>query len=157
MKKYQLNKENFIKEKNLHIERFEFDNIIAFECYKPHIQFLIDSFNTEYKWDDMFDINDAENRIVEGHILFILYYDSKEIGYVWFKEIDKNICYLYNLYVTNILYRPEYSPIWFINETSSVMLKYYKKIQCECEDWNTSAQNVFTSNGFYLIDPVLVK
>ena len=85
MKKYQLSKEDYIKEKELHIERLELDNLIAFEYYKPHIQFLINSFNTEYKWDDMFDINDAENRIVNGDTLFILYYDSKESGYVWFK------------------------------------------------------------------------
>jgi hypothetical protein len=151
MKKYQLSKEDYIKEKELHIERLELDNLIAFEYYKPHIQFLINSFNTEYKWDDMFDINDAENRIVNGDTLFILYYDSKEIGYVWFKEIDKNNCYLYNLYVTNIVSRPDGAPNWFINKVSSVMLKHYKKIQCECEDWHHSAQNIFISNGFVLI------
>ena len=148
MKKYQLNKENYIKEKQLHIERLELDNILALEYFTPNIQFLIDSFNKEYQWDDMFNIEEVKNRIVHGHTLFILYYDGKEIGYVWFREMDKDTCFLYNLYVTNIIKRPKYSPIWFVNRACSHMLKHYKKIQCECEDWHSAAQNTFVSNGF---------
>jgi hypothetical protein len=45
MKKYQLNKKDYIKEKELHIERLELDNIITLEYFTPNIQFLIDSFN----------------------------------------------------------------------------------------------------------------
>jgi len=151
LKNYQLNRKNFIKQKEFHIERLRFDNIITFEYFKPHMQFLIDSFNKEYKWDDMFDINDVEDRIKAGHILFILYYDNNQIGYVWFKEINKNDCYLYNLYVTNLIQRPDSSPIWFVNKVSYVMLEKYEKIKCDCEDWHNSAQNVFISNGFKLI------
>ena len=46
MIQYVLNKENYIKEKQLHIERLELNNIIALEYFTPNIQFLIDSFNT---------------------------------------------------------------------------------------------------------------
>jgi hypothetical protein len=56
---YVLNKENYIFEKQLHIERLELDNIIALEYFTPNIQFLIDSFNKEYQWDNMFDIEEV--------------------------------------------------------------------------------------------------
>ena len=68
----------------------ELDNVIALEYFTPNIQFLIDSFNKEYQWDGIFDIDEVKNRINKGHILFILYYDNQPIGYVWFKELDKN-------------------------------------------------------------------
>jgi hypothetical protein len=148
MKKYQLSKEDYIKEKQLHIERLELDNLIAFEYYKPHIQFLIDSFNKEYQWDGMFDIKDVENRIVHGHTLFILYYDGKEIGYVWFKEINKNTCFGYNLYVTKEIERPTHSPKWFYNKVSGIMLETYNVIDVEIEDWNKVVFDLVESIGY---------
>jgi hypothetical protein len=151
MKKFQLNRNNFIIEKKFHIEKLELDNIIALEYYTPNIKTLINYFNEEYKWDGMFDINDVENRIKIGYILFILYYDKQPIGYVWFKELNKNICFLYNLYVTKKIERPEMLPKWFVNKTCSIMLEHYEKIQCECEDWHTAAQNTFISNGFTIM------
>jgi len=136
MIQYILNKKNYIKEKQLHIERLELDNVIALEYFTPNIRFLIDSFNKEYQWDDMFDIDEVKNRINKGHILFILYYDNQPIGYVWFKELDKNICFGYNLYVTKQMERPKYSPKWFYNKVSGIMLKEYDTIKVEIEDWN---------------------
>ena len=148
MKKYQLNKENYIKEKELHIERLELDNIIALEYFTTNIQFLIDSFNKEYQWDGMFDIDEVKNRIKNGHTLFILYYDSNPIGYVWFKELDKNICFGYNLYVTKQIERPKYSPKWFYNKVSGIMLEKYNTINVEIEDWNKVVFDLVENIGY---------
>jgi hypothetical protein len=148
MKKYQLNREDYIKEKQLHIERLELGNIIAFEYFKTNIQFLIDSFNKEYQWDGMFDIGEVKNRINKGHILFILYYDNQPIGYVWFKELDKNICFGYNLYVTKEMERPKYSPKWFYNKVSGTMLEEYDTIKVEIEDWNKVVFDLVESIGY---------
>ena len=145
---YQLNKENYIFEKQLHIERLELDNIIALEYFTPNIQFLIDSFNKEYQWDGMFDISEVENRITNGHILFILYYDNQPIGYVWFKELDETTCFGYNLYVTKQIERPKYTPKWFYNEVSGIMLKEYNTIKVEIEDWNKVVFNLVESIGY---------
>ena len=136
MVQYQLNKEDYIVEKKLHIERLELDNIITLEYFTPNIQFLIDSFNKEYQWDGMFDIEEVKNRIINGHILFILYYDNQPIGYVWFKELDKNTCFGYNLYVTKQIERPKDSPKWFYNKVSGIILEEYDTIKVEIEDWN---------------------
>jgi hypothetical protein len=148
MKKYQLNKENYIKEKQLHIERLELDNIIALGYFKSDIQFLIDSFNKEYQWNDMFNIDDVVYRINTGHILFVLYYDGNPIGYVWFRELDKNNCFGYNLYVTKQIERPTSAPKWFYNKVSGIMLETYNTINVEIEDWNKVVFDLVESIGY---------
>ena len=148
MKKYQLNKENYIKEKQLHIERLELDNILALEYFTPNIEFLIDSFNKEYRWDGMFDIEEVENRIKNHHTLFVLYYDTKPIGYVWFKELNKTTCFGYNLYVTKQIDRPKDSPKWFYNKVSGVMLEKYNTINVEIEDWNKVVFDLVENIGY---------
>ena len=148
MQYYQLNKKNYIKEKQWHIERLELDNIIALDYFTPNIQFLIDLFNKEYQWDNMFNIDDVKNRITNGHILFILYYDTKPIGYVWFKELDKDTCFGYNLYVTKKVNRPKNSAYWFYNKVSCIMLEKYNTINVEIEDWNKVVFDLVESIGY---------
>ena len=148
MKVYQLNKKDYIKEKELHIERLDLDNIIALEYFTPNIEFLIDSFNKEYRWDGMFDINEVEHRIKSGHILFMLYYDNEPIGYVWFKELNETTCFGYNLYVTKQIERPKDSPKWFYNKVSGIMLEKYNIINVEIEDWNKVVFNLVESIGY---------
>ena len=149
MKKFELNSNNFIEEPELHIIHL-YDKIFL-DSYTDTMELLIRYFNQEYKWNNMFKISDVYNRIKKGDNLFILYLNRNAIGYIWFREVDNDTCFLYNLYVTNIIKRPKYSPIWFVNRACSHMLKHYKKIQCECEDWHSAAKNTFISNGFTLI------
>jgi len=148
MKYYQLNRNEYIKEKQLTIERLEFENIITFEYYEPHITSLINYFNKEYKWDGMFDIEEVENRITNGHILFMLYYEKQAIGYVWFKKLDDNTCFGYNLYVTKKVERPKHSSKWFYNEVSGIMLKEYNTIKVEIEDWNKVVFDLVEEIGY---------
>jgi hypothetical protein len=98
VKHYQLNKENYIEEADLHIVHIY--NKIWSETYKDALQLLINYFNEEYTWDEMFTIDDVVNRIQNGDNLFLLYINNRVIGYVWFKELDKDNCFGYNLYVT---------------------------------------------------------
>ena len=148
MKEYQLNKNDYIIKKQLHIERLELDNILAFEYFTLDIQTLINHFNKEYTWDRMFDIIEVENRISNGHILFILYYDIEPIGYVWFKGLDNTTCFGYNLYVTKQIDRPDNAPKWFYNKVSGIMLKNYKTIKVEIEDWNNVVFDLVKSIGY---------
>jgi hypothetical protein len=127
MKYYQLNKKDYIVNR-LHIIRLAVDNTAEFESYETDIHSLIDCFNKEYIWNNMFDMNEVKNRIKNGHILFILYYDSIPIGYVWFKKINDNVCFGYNLYVTKKINRPKNSAKWFYNEAgkANIMGRKYK-------------------------------
>jgi hypothetical protein len=70
---------------------------------------------------------------------------------VWFKELDSNTCFGYNLYVTKKIDRPNYAPKWFYNKASGIMLKNYKTIKVEIEDWNKVVFDLVESIGYKLI------
>ena len=146
MKYYQLNKESYIEESDLHIVHI-YDKMWS-EAYKDSLQLLINYFNEEYIWDGMFTINDAVNRIENGDNLFLLYTNNRVIGYVWFKELDKDTCFGYNLYVTKKIDRPKSAPKWFYNKVSGIMLKSYKTIKVEIEDWNNIVFDLVESIGY---------
>lgn len=146
MKKYQLNKNDFIEEKE-----FSFiiiNSIQLYDDYKIDIELLISYFNQEYKWDNMFVIDDVKYRIENNHLLFLLYYGEKPIGYVFYKEIDKESCFGYNLYITKVIERPKCAASWFYNRTCNIMLNTYDKIFCEIEDWNKVVFNLVEEMGY---------
>lgn len=146
MKYYQLNKEDYIEEADLHIVHIY--NKTWSETYKDSLQLLINYFNEEYKWNEMFTIDGAINRIQTGDNLFLLYINNRVIGYVWFKELDKDTCFGYNLYVTKKINRPKSAPKWFYNKVSGIMLKNYKTIKVEIEDWNNVVFDLVESIGY---------
>ena len=97
----------------------------------------------------MFTLEDAVNRIlINGHILFILYYDKNPIGYVWFKELDTDTCFGYNLYVTKQIKRPHNSAYWFYNKVSGIILEQYNRIKVEIEDWNKVVFDLIENIGY---------
>jgi len=147
VKHYQLNKENYIEEPDLNI--IHIYNKTWLESYKDSIQLLIEYFNQEYTWDDMFTLKDAVNRIlINGDNLFLLFMNTRVIGYVWFKELDKDTCFGYNLYVTKKINRPKFAPKWFYNKASGIMLKNYKTIKVEIEDWNKIVFDLVETIGY---------
>ncbi len=142
MKKYILHKDDFIKEElTAHL-------VVDIENYIYDIQSLIDSFNSEYKWDGMFNLNDCKLRIESGHYLFLLKLNDTPIGYVWFKELTSDTCFGYNLYVTKQVSRPKYAPNWFYRKVSSMMLEKYNTIHVEIEDWNSVVFELVESIGY---------
>lgn len=150
-----LTKNNFI-EYPINIQELKIENIVNlgdYEKYKSSMQILIDYFNSEFKWDGMFTLNDIRNRIIDGHELNILFYNTKEIGYVWTKRIDNQTCFAYNLYVTKIIERPKESPICLLSFVYNNCLKVYKKIEMEIEDWNIAAYRVVLSLTDYFETP----
>jgi hypothetical protein len=96
----------------------------------------------------MFDIEEVKNRIKNHHTLFVLYYDTKPIGYVWFKELNETTCFGYNLYVTKQIERPIDSAKWFYNKVSGIMLEKYNNINVEIEDWNKVVFDLVESIGY---------
>jgi hypothetical protein len=142
MKKYILHKDDFIKEKlTTHL-------VVDIENYISDIESLIDSFNSEYKWDGMFNIDDCKLRIQSGHYLFLLKLNDTPIGYVWFKELTSDTCFGYNLYVTKQTPRPKYSPTLFYRYVSGLMLQKYNSIQVEIENWNSVVFDLVENIGY---------
>lgn len=144
MKKYILKKENYNKKLSFAI----ISDIAIFAFYRNSMQNLINYFNKEYNWDKMFTIDDVEERVKEGQKLFLLYYNTDAIGYVFFKHIDEETCFGYNLYVTKIIDRPDTAAQWFYNEASGVMLNEYNFIKVEIEDWNTVVFDIVKNIGY---------
>jgi hypothetical protein len=144
MKQFKLNISDYNEIKELSILSYN-------EHLCDDIKKLILYFNSEYDWDGMFNFNDVKNRIEIGHYLFILYYGIDCIGYVFFEPKENDEFYLYNLYVTNKIKRPNYSAQWFVNKSINLLPIPISNILCRCENWNISAHNVFISNGFIQI------
>ncbi len=142
MGKYVLHKDNLVKEK------LEIYRVIDISNNISDIQKLIDFFNSEYKWDGMFDMDECENRIKLGHYLFLLYLNDIPIGYVWFKEITSDMCFGYNLYVTKKITRPKHAPTWFYRKASSIMLETYNSIEVEIDEWNKVVFDLVESIGY---------
>jgi len=103
---------------------------------------LIELFNSEYNWEGMFTIEDVLNRIENNQKLYILFLNSKEIGYLWINELDSENCFCYNIYVTKKIKRPKNSAVWFISKVYEWNLLKYKKIKLQIESWNHAALRI---------------
>ena len=147
MKGYNLNKANYIKcNENLNIIKiYDIKNL---ESYKIHIEQLIEWFNGEYVWDKMFNINDVFDRINNGHILFLLFYNNTAVGYVFFKPLNSVDCFGYNLYVTKKIDRPKNLAELFYNKVSGIILSDYENIKVEVEDWNSVVFKIIENIGY---------
>ncbi len=146
MKWFELNRENFIEERELSL--IHIYNKTWLNSYKDSMELAIRYFNQQYKWDKMFTLSDVESRIQNGDNLFLLYYGNQIIGYIFYKHIDDKTCLAYNLYVTKVIKRPENAAYWFYNRTSGHMLKHYEIIKCEAEEWNHRVHDIFIKTGF---------
>jgi len=146
MQKYKIKKDKKNIKSNFEIKCIK--NTIS-EHEKSDMVKLIEYFNYEYDWKDMFNINDVLIRIETNQTLFLLYYNKIAIGYVWFKEIDKDVCFGYNLYVTNKEKRPSYSAYWFYTSVTDYMLLEYNTIEVEVENWHTTIKDIIETIGYY--------
>jgi len=150
---YELNRKDY-KKLDLKMEGLSIKQISGFIHLLPlieDIEKLINYFNQEYKWDDMFNIEDVKERIYKNHLFYLLYLDKNPIGYFFIEPaIDNRSAYLYNLYVTNVTTRPDLSPVWFVNNSLKMIFArgIFEEIECKCEIWNKSAQEVFIKNNF---------
>ena len=49
------------------------------------IQYCIDMFNSEIKWDGMFNLDQALDRIKNGDKMYVAYYKDEIFGYCWLR------------------------------------------------------------------------
>jgi hypothetical protein len=149
MKTFKLTKETFI-EYTINHEDLSYVLVEDLDTLEKNInpmKTLIDYFNTEYKWDEMFNITDVYNRINNNHSVFIFYYKEQPIGYMWFKKLDDNSCFTYNLYITNLIERPKESSNWLYNNSNKIIFKKFKEIRMEIFEWNVAAIKLVYSSG----------
>lgn len=146
MENFKISHNKKIKESQLKIKKISnsISNSDLLEFTK-----LIDFFNLEYKWPEMFTIQDVNKRIENKETAFLLFYKNTSIGYVWFKTINENTCFGYNLYVTKKEKRPAFSPYWFYKNVTDYMLIDYDTIHVEVNEWNYAIIDIIKSIGYY--------
>lgn len=94
----------------------------------------IETFNSEIEWDKMWNLDDANIRLTNGEVLYILLDGKTPIGHVWY-----DLYYLYNAFVSEK--RENGDSIWFIQETMWDMKENYDLtyIKLYVDDWNERA------------------
>ena len=121
---------------------------------KAEIQKCIDLFNSEIKWDEMFDIQKALDRIERGEKMFVGYKNEDIFCYCWIKENHKDDYYIYNVFSK----KPKSLRKIGVIDLLYLVIKNYTtgKIRAEIDDWNTQSQRVFERLGFNLIHNPLI-
>lgn len=110
------------------------------------IQQCIDLFNSEIKWNKMFNTKEALNRIERGERMFVGYKNKDIFCYCWLRNDNKNEYYLYNVFSK----KPKsLRKIGVIDLLYSV-IKYHTngKIIGEVDEWNIQSQKVTEKLGF---------
>ena len=94
----------------------------------------IETFNSEIEWDKMWNLDDANIRLTNGEVLYILLDGKTPIGHVWY-----DLYYLYNAFVSEK--REDGDSVWFIQETMWDMKENYDLtyILLYVDDWNERA------------------
>jgi len=110
---------------------------------KELIQKSIDTFNSEIEWNEMWDIETANDRLSNGEILYLLLNSNTPIGHVWY-----DLYYLYNAFVSKK--REDGDSIWFIQETMWDMKENFdlKYIKLYVDDWNERAIKFWKKLGY---------
>lgn len=138
---------NFIlRQENLN-DRVLSDNLnIVEETNERIIENCIEFFNSEIKWDGMFDLNEAKSRINKGDKFFVGYQNGIIFGYCWLTKLDINHHKIYNVFSRSTKQPRTYGA----TDMLYYVIKNYTKgdVIAEVDEWNTKSINVFMKLGF---------
>ena len=135
---------NFILNSDDLIYRDISDNIEIVETQESHIiKHCIEMFNNEINWDGMFDIGEAQSRILNGHKFFVVYYQKIIYGYCWLNDNT-----IYNVFSKQHIGKRNYGATDMIY----VVIKNYTNgpVKSFVDEWNKKSINVFKKLGFNL-------
>jgi hypothetical protein len=138
--KYELNYEDLIE----HITHTDFKMVDVIDDVL--IQKCINLFNSEIQWDNMFDINEALNRIKRGEKMFVGYKNEDIFCYCWIRQNDDQSYYIYNVFSKK---PTSLRKIGVIDLLYSA-IKYHTIgiITGEVDEWNTQSQKITEKLGF---------
>lgn len=137
---YQLKYENLIQ-RNIHPD-FKIvetsDDIIIENC--------INLFNSKIKWDGMFDLIQANDRIKSGDKMYVGYFEDNIIGYTWLRPINNNEYYIYNVFIEQDSINRNFGA----KDLVYLIIKYHTKglIRLDVDVWNIKAQKWAEGLGF---------
>ena len=132
-----------INSNNLSITKIKLYN---FSDFTDKIQLSIDKFNSQIEWDNMWDLNEAYERLSRNNTLYLLLKNDLPIGHVWY--IGE---YLYNAFVSNE--RVDGESQWFIQQTMlDRNTSGYNTITLYTETWNERANSFWKKLGYTIIN-----
>ena len=131
---------SFEKREELSILKISKDN---FKSNRILIKQSIDTFHSEIKWEEMWDLYECEIRLLQNQILYLLLENINPIGHVWYEGN-----YLYNAFVSKQRYDGD-SP-WFIQQTMWDMKEHsnISSIKLYTDSWNIRAQKFWKKLGY---------
>lgn len=110
--------------------------------YELVIRKCIELFNSEIKWDQMWNLQNSFDRLNNDQILYVLISDEDPIGFVWLDET-----YLYNTFVSKK--REDGMSHWFLQ---NVIIDRFNNnvefIELYTEEWNTRSIRFWEKLGF---------
>jgi hypothetical protein len=144
---FSLNKNNFIPlQREYTIIKVDKLN---FERNKDYVLDSIHNFNSEIKWDNMFTLDEANNRVFNNMRMYIGLIDSQVFGHVWFKDYNDGV-YLFNLFVKNNTIDKTYTGTEFVSDIINRFETQYP-IYADVDDWNVKSIRLFKKLGFRVI------
>jgi hypothetical protein len=131
---------SFEKRDELSILKISKDN---FKLNRNLIKESIDTFHSEIKWEEMWDLYECEIRLLQNQILYLLLENIKPIGHVWYEGN-----YLYNAFVSK--QRCDGDSPWFIQQTMWDMKEHsnISSIKLYTDSWNIRAQKFWKKLGY---------
>ena len=135
---------NYILNPNDLIDRNISEDIEIKEiCDYQIIKHCINMFNNEHNWDLMFNLDDAQDRILNGHKFFVAYHEINIYGYCW---LDYDV--IYNVFSKQHVGERNYGATDMIY----VVIKNYTNgpVKSFVDEWNKKSINVFKKLGFNL-------
>ena len=100
------------------------------------IESIIDLFNSEIDWDDMYSIDDCYKRFNDGCFCFVLYQEEQPIGICWYYDIRPNV-FAFNGFVSKKKKNQNGISQKFFNMMNYILYKEgYQTYVAYCDDWN---------------------
>lgn len=137
-----------VNSNNLNIIKIKLHN---FSDFTDKIQLSIDKFNSQIEWNDMWDLNEAYERLSRNNTLYLLLKNDLPIGHVWY--IGE---YLYNAFVSEE--RVDGESQWFIQQTMlDRNVSGYDTITLYTEPWNKRANSFWKKLGYEIINKTKLR
>ena len=116
---------------------------------KDIIQNCINLFNSKIKWDGMFDLEKAVQRIKSGDKMYVGYFEDNIIGYSWLKPINNCEYYIYNVFIEQDSNNRNFGAA----DLAYLIIKYHTRglITLDVDEWNHKAQKFAEKLGFIKI------
>jgi hypothetical protein len=135
---------NYILNSNDLIDRNISEEIEIQETYDYQIiKHCIKMFNNELNWDLMFNLDDAQDRILNGHKFFVAYHEKNIYGYCW---LDDDV--IYNVFSKQHVGERNYGA----TDMLYLVIKNHTNgpVKSFVDEWNKKSINVFKKLGFNL-------